>query len=766
MGMRIPSRFQHRWTAVPLAIGLVAALTATLAPTAPASAAPASEAPASAAPAPAKETIRHLGGPTAVADSYLVVFKDASVGAASVTARADTLAGRVGARIARTYRYALRGFELSGDVEAARRIATDPSVAYVEQNHRVRISGTQTPTPSWGLDRIDRRPLTLDNSYTYPNTGAGVRVYIVDTGIRFSHSTFGGRAVSGFDAIDGGPADDCHGHGTHVAGTAGGSIHGVAKAVTLVGVRVLDCAGSGTFAQVIAGIDWVTGDHDPGERAVANMSLGGAASAAMDTAVANSIADGVSYAVAAGNEDSDACGSSPASTPAAITVAATGGAQGGPGRSDARGSFSNYGRCVDIFAPGVAITSSTITSDTSSESWDGTSMASPHVAGAAALVLAQNPTFTPLQVRNHLVGNGTTGLVTNPGTGSPNVLLYVADARPPAHDFAISVAPATGSAPPGGAVSTTVSTRITAGSAQTVTLTATGLPTGVTATFSPAALPAGRSSVLTFRVAASTPPGTYPVTVNGTSRYASHVVRYTLTVLNPPGCVGTNGTDVEIPDLSTVESAVAVSGCPGRASASSLVRLRIVHTFRSDLVVSLVAPDGSAYVLHNQTGGGEDNIERSYPVNLSTEVGNGRWRLRVQDAAGWDVGFIDTWTVHLGGNGPTICSGANGTDLTIPDPGTAQSTITLAGCSGVASVTSQVAVTIPHGYVGDLVLRLVAPDGSSYLLRDRVGDFEGVIDQVFVVNLSREVRNGTWRLRVQDTATGGTGYLDAWSLVL
>ncbi|MBE1492011.1 S8 family peptidase [Plantactinospora soyae] len=758
--MRIPSTFQQRWTAVPLAIGLVVALTATLAPGAPASA-------ASATPtAPAKETIRHLGGSTAVADSYLVVFKDTSVETASVSARADTLAARVGARVARTYRHALRGFELAGDTGAARRIAADPSVAYVEQNHRVRISGTQTPTPSWGLDRIDRRPLALDNSYTYPTTGAGVRVYILDTGIRFTHTTFGGRAVSGFDAIDGGPASDCHGHGTHVAGTAGGTIHGVAKGVTLVGVRVLDCDGGGTTAQVVAGIDWVTGDHDPGERAVANMSLGGPVSTAMNTAVVNSIADGVSYAVAAGNDNVDACGSSPAAVPAAITVAATGGAQGGPGRSDARASFSSHGSCVDIFAPGVAITSSTITSDTSSESWDGTSMASPHVAGAAALVLAQNPSFTPLQVRDHLVNNGTTGLVTNPGTGSPNVLLYVADTRPPAHDFAISVAPAAGSVPPGGSVSTTVSTRITAGSAQTVTLGATGLPAGVTASFSPAALPAGRSSVLTLRVAATTPPGVYPLTITGTSRYASRLVRYTLTVTNPPGCVGTNNTDVEIPDLSTAESAVAISGCPGRASASSSVRVRIVHTFRSDLVVSLVAPDGSAYVLHNQTGGGEDNIDRSFPVNLSSEVGNGRWRLRVQDRAGWDVGHIDTWTVNLGGNGPVFCSGSNGTDLTIPDPGTVQSTIALTGCSGVASRTSEVAVVIPHGAVSDLVLRLVAPDGSSYLLRDRTGGFEGIVDQVFVVDLSRETRNGSWRLRVQDTVSGVTGYLDVWSLTL
>ncbi|MFD0970915.1 S8 family serine peptidase [Plantactinospora endophytica] len=739
-----------------LTAGLVAAALA---------AGPVGTAPAVAGAATADGTIRHAGGPTAVADSYLVVLRDKAVGAHAVPRQAGVLAARAGGTVARTYRHALRGFEFTGTADAARRLGTDPSVAYVEQNHRVRLTGTQTPTPSWGLDRIDQRPLALDNSYTYPSTGSGVRVYVVDTGIRFTHRTFGGRAISGFDAIDGGPATDCEGHGTHVAGTVGGAEYGVAKGVTLVAVRVLDCTGSGTYAEVIAGVDWVTGDHDPGERAVANMSLGGPPNSAADTAVANSIADGVSYAVAAGNEYADACASSPAGVPAAITVAATGGLQGGPGRSDARASFSNYGRCVDLFAPGVAITSSTIASDTASGAADGTSMASPHVAGAAALVLAQNPTYTPRQVRDLLVNGGTAGLVTNPGPGSPNVLLHVGDLRPPAHDFALTVTPATGSAGPGGSATATVSTRVTAGSAQTVALTASGLPRGSTATFSPASVVAGRSSVLTIRVGSSAIPGSYPLTVTGTGPYASRIARYTLTVTNPAGCTGSNNTDVDVPDLSTVESAVTVSGCPGRASASSTVRVRIVHTFRGDLVVSLVAPDGSVYLLHNRTGGGDGNLDQTFRVDLSSETANGRWRLRVQDAAPADTGHLDTWTLNLTAGTPTACAGTNTTGLAIPDTAVVQSPIALAGCTGNASTTSVVTVRISHGRVADLVLRLVAPDGSSYLLRDRVVGGSPV-NVVYLLNLAAEPRNGTWRLRVQDVAPPYVGRLESWSLTV
>ncbi|HET8662241.1 MAG TPA: S8 family serine peptidase, partial [Micromonosporaceae bacterium] len=259
----------------------------------------------------------------------------------------------------------------------------------------------------------------LDSSYTYPNTASNVHAYIIDTGIRFTHTDFGGRATSGFDAIDGGSADDCHGHGTHVAGTTGGGAYGVAKGVQLVAVRVLSCSGSGTTAQVIAGVDWVTANAV--KPAVANMSLGGGVQTALDAAVANSIASGVTYAIAAGNSNADACNFSPARVGTAITLGAT-------DINDNRASFSNWGTCLDLFAPGVSIPSAWWTSDTATASLSGTSMASPHAAGAAALVASANPTWSPQQVRDQIVADATTGVVGNPGAGSPNRLLFVGSA--------------------------------------------------------------------------------------------------------------------------------------------------------------------------------------------------------------------------------------------------------------------------------------------------------------------------------------------------
>jgi subtilisin family serine protease len=477
--------------------------------------------------------ILRANGPTAIPNSYIVVFKDTAVGPGAVAGRSAELAASLGGKVGYTYTHALRGFEITASPEKAKRLALDPSVAFVEQNHTVRIADTQTPVPSWGLDRIDQRNLPLDNSYTYPHNGAGVRAYVIDTGIRFSHTTFGGRAVSGFDAIDGSTADDANGHGTHVAGTVGGSQYGVAKGVTLVGVRVLNAAGSGTNAQVIAGIDWVTGDHDPGELAVANMSLGGAGTA-LNAAVTNSIADGVSYAVAAGNESTDACTRTPASTPNAITVGATGGTAGS---SDARASFSNFGTCLDIFAPGVSITSSWFTSDTATNTISGTSMATPHVAGAAAIVLAQNPSFTPQQVRDFLVNNATNNVVTNPGTGSPNRLLFVVNTgAPPGNDFSIAVSPTSGTTPQGGSVATTVTTATTSGSPQTVTFSASGLPAGATASFAPPSVTSGGSSTLTIGTSVSTPAGTYSVTVTGTAASGSKSTPFVLVVTGQGGC--------------------------------------------------------------------------------------------------------------------------------------------------------------------------------------------------------------------------------------
>lgn len=372
--------------------------------------------PAGASAAPEGAVVA-VPGAEVVPDSYIVVLKDEK---AAVPTRARALAGQHQVKVGATYSHALRGFAATMSPGQARRMAADPAVAYVQPNVVHRISGTQASPPSYGLDRIDQRNRPLDQSYSYASTASGVRAYVIDTGILTTHSDFGGRASSGFDAIDGGAADDCNGHGTHVAGTIGGTAYGVAKEAKLVAVRVLDCEGSGTTAQVIAGIDWVT--QNAARPAVANMSLGGSADQALDDAVRESIQSGVSYAIAAGNGllglfALDACTQSPARVAEALTVSAT-------DSGDRKPSWANRGTCVDIFAPGIDIVSAWRTSNTATNTISGTSMAAPHVAGAAALYLAGNPTATPAQVHSALVANATPNVVASPGTGSPNRLLY------------------------------------------------------------------------------------------------------------------------------------------------------------------------------------------------------------------------------------------------------------------------------------------------------------------------------------------------------
>jgi subtilisin family serine protease len=351
-------------------------------------------------------------------DSYIVVLKEgvARPGSApswagpAVESVAREILARHGGVLARVYEHALQGFNVRTSAALAAAVARDPRVAYVEEDGEVSVVETQS-NATWGLDRVDQRNLPLSTTFTYNATGAGVTAYIIDTGIRFTHTEFGGRATSGFDAVNGGSADDCNGHGTHVAGTVGGATYGVAKEVSLVAVRVLSCLGAGSNSGVIAGIDWVTQTHVAGTPAVANMSLGGGAATALDNAVTNSIADGVSYAVAAGNGNilgiaQDACRSSPARVAAAFTISAT-------NRNDARASWANYGNCVKGFAPGVGITSAWNTSDTATNTISGTSMATPHVTGVAALYLQTHPGATPQEVGLALAAKATKGKVTN-----------------------------------------------------------------------------------------------------------------------------------------------------------------------------------------------------------------------------------------------------------------------------------------------------------------------------------------------------------------
>ncbi len=359
-------------------------------------------------------------GKNAIPFNYIVVLdSDTDVvngNAAFAWQRANELAANYGGVITNIYDHALNGYSAQMSEDQAIRLSHDPRVRFVEEDSVMEANVTQTNPPSWGLDRIDETDLPLGGSYSYTTTGSGVNVYIIDTGIRRTHTQFGGRAFVGFDAIgDGQNTNDCNGHGTHVAGTVGGSTTGVAKAVRLFAVRVLNCSGSGTNSGVIAGVNWVTSNRIL--PAVANMSLGGGVSSALDTAVRNSIASGVTYAVAAGNSNTDASTSSPARVGEAITV-------GSSTINDARSSFSNFGSVVDIFAPGSSIVSAWRTSDTALATLSGTSMASPHVAGVAARVLQSSPSASPATVRNTIVNAATLNRLSGIPSGTANRLLF------------------------------------------------------------------------------------------------------------------------------------------------------------------------------------------------------------------------------------------------------------------------------------------------------------------------------------------------------
>lgn len=377
------------------------------------------------APARAAGAVLYEGHADAVAGNYIVVLEPGQDRAA---ARAGVLRG---AEVVFTYDDALSGYAVRADARSARRMAADPRVAYVAQDLEVRLTDTATPVvgpralgvqptpPSWGLDRIDQRYRPLDMTYHYANTGSAVRAYIIGTGIRYTHQEFGGTAVPGFDPIGGvtPPGNDCNGHGTHMAGTVGGQTVGVAKDVTLVSVRVLNCQGSGTYSQILAGIDWVTRDsRASGKPAVAMMSAGGGFNQALNDAITASMNANVHYSLPSGSANGNACNYSPGSATVGTTVGAT-------DTNDNRASFSNYGPCIDLWAPGVTIYSAWGTSDTAYSTISGVT-AVAHATGVAALWRHRFPTDSAIATATALTANATPGIVGNPGAGSPNRLLH------------------------------------------------------------------------------------------------------------------------------------------------------------------------------------------------------------------------------------------------------------------------------------------------------------------------------------------------------
>ncbi len=591
-----------------------------------------------------------------IADQYIVILNSQPGPGLSTQSAADRsemvntmaldIAGNVNGRVTRQYSNAVNGFVVRMDASEITRLRQDPRVQLVEQDQMMSVSTTQNGA-TWGIDRIDQQDLPLSGTYTYTDNGAGVNAYILDTGITIAHNDFGGRAVNGWDFIDNDSvANDCHSHGTHVAGTVGSATYGVAKGATLTGVRVLDCQGSGANSVVIDGVDWVTANASL--PAVANMSLGGGSSTALDNAVNGAINAGITFVVAAGNDNADACNGSPNRVPAAITVASS-------TSSDARSSFSNWGSCIDIFGPGSSITS-TLNSTSGSSVKSGTSMASPHVAGVAAIYLQSNPSATPAQVDTAITNQATPGKISDP-RGSVNLLLNMNfDGTPPPPP-----------PPPGGGT-------LTNGVPVTGISGATGSQTNYTLD-----VPAGATNLsfdmsggtgdadLYVRFGSAPTTSTYdcrpflngnnescPISSAQTGTY--HVMLVGFTAYSGVSLTGSftaggggggnffeNTSNVSIFDNTTVSSTIPVSRTGD--SGSLTVSVDIKHTWVGDLTLTVFTPTGESAVVRDRTGGSANDIMESYNLTANGIESSGNWRLEVRDNASGDTGFIDSWSI-------------------------------------------------------------------------------------------------------------------------
>lgn len=725
----------------------------------------------------------------AIEGRYIVVLKDSAARLRTeppgtslskagtkpaVSVAAANIASQYKMKLESSYTDVLRGFVVSADARALKQLLQDERVAYVEQDAVVSLDATQS-NATWGIDRVDQRNLPLDGKYSYDVTAASVSAYIIDTGIRATHSQFGNRVHAGYTAInDGRGTSDCNGHGTHVAGTVGGSTYGLAKSVQLYAVRVLDCGGTGSMSGIINGMDWVAQNHSG--PSVANMSLGGGASTASDQAVASLRSAGVTVVVAAGNENQNACNTSPARSTAAITVGST-------DSNDRRSSFSNWGSCVNIFAPGGNITSAWYSSDSAINTISGTSMASPHVAGGVALYLAQNPGATPTQVEQAIYANATPNKVTDP-KGSSNRLLYTLsggggepDPGTPdpggsalSNGVAVTV-PGVGSgnfsgdytvAMPSGASNLKIS--ISGGSGDADLYVKFGSePTASSYDCRPYVN--GSSEQCSF---ASPSTGTYHVKLRAYQSFSNVQLVATWDTAgggdpdpgNPGGGQLANGVPVALPTITSGNfSADYTAAIP--AGASNLRFAISGGTGDADLYVRFGAePTTSTYDCRPYRAGNNEEC-----VFATPSAGTYHVKVRAYQTAG-NVQLVATWDSGSGGT-PPPGNGQydNPANITIPDGGSASSPISVSGQGSAGPASLKISVKITHAYSGDLRITIIAPSGASAVLKEPdYYDNTANVDTVYSVNASGVSPNGTWKLKVDDVYTGYTGYIDHFGL--
>jgi len=639
-------------------------------------------------------------GAEVIKDQYIVVLNGApgSPLAADILDSAITRVEALGGVILATYDAALIGYAANLDAAAHAAVRGDPQVEYVGTDHIV-DGDTDQSSPSWGLDRIDQRGLPLDSIYSYEQTGAGVTAYIIDSGIRRTHTEFSGRVGTGFGAVnDGNGTDDCHGHGTHVAGTVGGTTYGVAKAVTLVPVRVLGCNNRGSLTNILKGVNWVTANHVAGKPAVANMSIGTPRYPPLEKAISGSIGSGVTYAVAGGNDSGDACKQGPAHVSNALTVGAT-------TSTDERASYSNWGSCLDLFAPGSSILSAGIASDTASTRMNGTSMATPHVAGAAARFLQNNPKATPAQVAARIIASATVGKVTDPGKGSPNRLLYVE----PAVELTLSPASIT-CANTGCAPFVTVTTNGTWG-------WNSGYPSWVTLTRHDSQTLA---VTVTANPSASTRTGTISVTATASGQTRTRTVSITQLGGTPPtltlsptsitcpntGCtpfvtVSTNGTwgwESGYPSWVTLSrqdsQTLRVTGAANPTASSRSGTISVTATGSNGLTttktVSITQPASTPPTLTlSPTSITCPNTGCNPYVTVST---NGTW--------GWNSGY-PSWVTLTRQDSQTL--GVRGAANTTASSRSGTISVTATGSNGLTT-TKSISITQPAGSPPTLTL--------------------------------------------------------------